>query len=104
MIITITDDNFEAEVLKASKPVLLDFWAEWCAPCRMIAPILEEIAAEQDDVIIGKVDAETNPALAKRFQIMSIPLLVLMNGEKIIKKSLGALPKDKILEIINTKE
>ena len=97
MEITITKENFEAEVLKSDIPVLLDFWATWCGPCRMIAPALEEIAAEQAGrVKVGKVNVDEQMELAMRFGVTSIPLLVVMKDGKIANKAVGAMPKAKI--------
>ena len=99
-VLHITNDNFEAEVLKSDKPVLLDFSATWCGPCRMVAPILEEIAAENDHIKVGKIDVDEDPDLARQFQVTSIPLLVVMVDGKVVDQALGARPKDAILKLI----
>ena len=97
MEITITKENFEAEVLKSDVPVLLDFWATWCGPCRMIAPALEEIAAENAGKLkVGKVNVDEEMELAMRFGVTSIPLLVVMKDGKVVNKAVGAMPKAKI--------
>ena len=101
MEIAVTKDNFESEVLNANVPVLLDFWAPWCGPCRMLSPILEEIAAENPDTLkIGKVNVDEETELAMRFGVTSIPLLVVMKDGKVAGKALGYMPKAKIEELL----
>ena len=98
--ININKDNFISEVLNAESKVLLDFWAPWCGPCRMVVPIVEEIAGERSDIKVGKVNVDEQPELANQFGIMSIPTLVVMKGGKIVNQSAGARPKDQILAML----
>jgi len=97
-VLTITKSNFEAEVVNSDKPVLLDFWAEWCGPCRMLSPIVDEVAEELADVKVGKINVDQEPDLAAKFQVMSIPTLVLMKEGKEAKRSLGAIPKKEVIK------
>ena len=96
----INKDNFQTEVLHAQNPVLLDFWAPWCGPCRMVAPILEEIAKERLDITVGKVNVDEQPELASQFGIMSIPTLVVMENGRIVKQAIGVRPKKAILSML----
>ena len=98
--ININKNNFQNEVMNSDKPVLLDFWAPWCAPCRMVVPIIEEIAGERPDIRVGKINVDEQPELASEFSIMSIPTLVVMKNGKIVQQVSGARPKNAILEIL----
>ncbi len=99
-VLTITKDNFQKEVVESEKPVLLDFWAGWCGPCRMVAPVIDEIAKEREDIKVGKIDVDAEPELAMSFQVMSIPTLVVMKGGEVIGRTMGAQPKGQILKLI----
>ena len=98
--ININKNNFQNEVMNSDKPVLLDFWAPWCAPCRMVVPIVEEIASEHADIKVGKINVDEQPELANKFGIMSIPTLVVMKNGKIVQQVSGARPKNAILEML----
>ncbi len=98
MEIVVTADNFEEEVLRSDKPVLVDFWATWCGPCKMLAPTVAAIAEEKTDVLkVGKVDVDEETELARRFGIMSIPTLILFKDGQVVKQTMGFQPKDALL-------
>ena len=99
-VINVDRFNFQNEVIDSDKPVLLDFWASWCMPCRMVGPILEEIAAERSDIKIGKVNVDEQPELARQFQVMSIPTLLVIKNGRIVDQSVGARPKGAILSML----
>ena len=98
--ININKNNFRNEVLNSEKPVLLDFWAPWCGPCRMVGPIVDEIADERGDIKVGKVNVDEQPELAAQFGVMSIPTLVVMKGGKVANQMVGARPKSQILAML----
>lgn len=97
----LTKDNFEKEVLQASEPVLVDFWATWCGPCQMVGPIIEEVASEVTNAKICKVDVDEQPELARQYRVMSIPTLMVFKGGQAIKREVGAKSKSEILDMLN---
>ena len=99
-VVTITEENFEQEVLQSTKPVLLDFWASWCGPCRMLSPVVDEVAEERTDVKVGKVNVDEQPELAGEFGVMSIPTLLVFEQGKLVRQAVGARPKASVLELL----
>ena len=99
-VIHVDKYNFQNEVMESDKPVLLDFWAPWCMPCRMVGPILEEIAEERSDIKVGKINVDEQPELAGQFQVMSIPTLLVIKDGKIVNQSVGAMQKEAILAML----
>jgi thioredoxin 1 len=95
--VTVTDKTFADDVLGSDKPVLVDFWASWCGPCKQVAPVLEEIASEHEQITIAKMDIDANPNTAREYQIMSIPTMILFSGGKPVKQIVGAKPKAALL-------
>ncbi|MDO5311093.1 MAG: thioredoxin [Clostridia bacterium] len=99
-VIVINKDNFQTEVIESEKPVLLDFWASWCGPCRMLSPIVDEIAEEHPEIKVGKVNVDEEQELAAQFNVMSIPSLFVMKNGKVSNQSVGVIPKNQILALL----
>ena len=99
-VIDITKENFKQEVMEYKGTVLLDFWAVWCGPCRMVSPIVDEIAEERQDIKVGKVNVDDQMELARMYQIINIPTLLVIKDGEVVKKQVGAVPKEKILELL----
>ena len=99
-VININNNNFQGEVMHSEKLVLLDFWASWCGPCRMVSPIVDEIAAQRSDIKVGKINVDEQPELAAQFGVMSIPTLVVIKNGKVVNQAVGARPKAQILAML----
>jgi len=100
--LNVTRDNFQNEVMESSRPVLLDFWASWCGPCRMLSPVIDQIAAENPDIKVCKVNVDEQQELASQFRVMGIPTLLVMKDGEVMQKSVGAQPKGKILAMFDS--
>ena len=100
-VMNINKQNYQQEVVNSDKPVLLDFWAAWCGPCRMLSPIIDEIAEEREDIKVGKVNVDEEPELASQFQVMSIPSVFVLKNGQIVAQSLGVKPKAQILALLD---
>ena len=98
--VKITSSNYASVVRASEKPVLLDFWASWCGPCRMVSPVVDEIAGERPDILVGKVNVDEEPALASAFNITSLPTLVVLRGGEVVNRVTGARPKSSILSLL----
>lgn len=100
-VLTITKENFESEVLKSEKPVLVDFWAAWCGPCKMVSPVIDEIAEERDDILVGKINIDEQSELAQKYGVMSIPTMIVFKNGEVANKNVGAIPKENILAMLD---
>ena len=100
-VLTITNENFETEVLKSDKPVLIDFWATWCGPCRMMSPVVDQLAEETDAIKVGKINVDEQPELAQKYSVMSIPTVIIFKNGDIADKTVGAQPIGALREMIN---
>lgn len=99
-VTVITNENFEQEVLKSDKPVLIDFWAGWCGPCKILSPVVDQIAEENPDIKVGKIDVDAEAELAIKFNIMSIPTLLVFKDGQLVNQSVGVIPKEQILGLV----
>lgn len=99
-VLNVNKENFDSKVLKSEKTVLLDFYADWCGPCRMVSPLVDEIAKEYPQYLVGKINVDEEPELATAFEVSSIPMLAVLKGGKLVSKSVGARPKAQILEML----
>ena len=99
--VIVNNENFQNVVMESEKPVLLDFWAPWCGPCRMVLPIVEEIAGERSDILVGKVNVDEELELARRYRVMSIPTLVVIRGGQTVSRSVGAKSREEILQMLD---
>lgn len=100
-VIELTNENFEQEVLHSDKPALVDFWASWCGPCRMLSPIVDEVAEERSDVKVGKINVDEQPELARKYGVMSIPTVIVFRDGDEYRKSVGAVPKAQLLDLLD---
>ncbi len=100
-VLKVTKENFNAEVLQSDKPVLIDFWATWCGPCRMLSPVVDQIAEEAESTKVCKINVDEQPELARQFQVMSIPTLILVKEGRVVQQSVGVKPKASILSMLN---
>ncbi len=99
-VVKLTSSNFEAEVMKSDKPVLIDFYAVWCGPCRMVSPIVDEISEEHEEIKVCKLDVDESPEIAQQFSVSSIPMLVVVKQGKVTQYNVGAIPKSEILQML----
>ena len=99
-VLNVNKSNFE-EIKRSEKPILIDFYADWCGPCRMVSPIVDEISEERDDIIVAKINVDNEPELAESFGVISIPTLIVMKNGEVVKQSAGARPKSQILALLN---